>query len=510
MHIGFLNPQGNFDSGNSHITKHPDFGGQLIYVKQVAIAIAQMGHKVDIITRQIIDPEWPEFAQAIDTYSGIDNVRIIRLPAGPKEFLSKELLWPHLVANWVSNILKFYQQEGSLPDAMTAHYADGGLCGVLIEEKTGIPFTFTAHSLGAQKMDKLEATPENLTGIDEQFNFRYRILAERLSMNRSAINITSTRQERFEQYSHRVYTSAVDVDKDNRFAVIPPGADFSIFGAKARSENEEASYQFVQEQLARDIAENRRDLPVILASSRLELKKNILGLVQAFAISPTLQERANLVLITGALDNPLREEASDEMTEEVLAPIREAVKENDLWGKISAFGLLHQSQESLAATYRFMVKRRSVFALTALYEPFGLAPLEAAVAGLPVVATKNGGPSESLRQGDREYGVLVDPEDPADIARGLERLLCDAQEWEYFAQAGQQRVLKTYTWESTAENYLSLLEQILSSPETRPRAELLPIHPYFHNPESQTDVSLEELSELYFGTNQKLLSTLSS
>ncbi|MEH2355667.1 hypothetical protein [Nostoc sp.] len=52
---------------------------------------------------------------------------------------------------------------------------------------------------------------------------------------------------------------------------------------------------------------------------------------------------------------------------------------------------------------------------------------------------------------------------------------------------------------------LSLLEQILSSPETRPRAELLPIHPYFHNPESQTDVSLEELSELYFGSNQKVL-----
>jgi sucrose-phosphate synthase len=509
MHIGFLNPQGNFDSGNSHITKHPDFGGQLIYVKQVAIAIAEMGHKVDILTRQIIDPEWPEFAEPIDTYPGVDNVRIIRLPIGPKEFLPKEFLWSHLVSDWVPNILKFYQQQGGLPDAMTAHYGDGGICGALIEEETGIPFTFTAHSLGAQKMDKLEVTPENLTEIDEQFHFRYRILAERLSMNRSAINITSTRQERFEQYSHRVYRSAVDVDNDNRFAVIPPGADFSIFGAKARSENEEAMHQLIQERLARDIAEPRRELPVIVASSRLELKKNILGLVQAFAMSPTLQERANLVLLTGGLDDPLREETSDGMTEEVLAPIREVIKENDLWGKISGFGLSDQSQESLAAAYRFMVKRRSVFALTALYEPFGLAPLEAAVAGLPVVATKNGGPSESFRQGNKEYGVLVDPEDPADIARGLERLLCDAQEWEYFAQAGQQRVLKKYTWESTAENYLTLLEQILSSPETRPSAELLPIHPYFRNPESQTDVSLKELSDLYFETNQKVLSASS-
>ncbi len=510
MHIGFLNPQGNFDSANSHITKHPDFGGQLIYVKQVAIAIAQMGHKVDILTRQIIHPEWPEFAETFETYPGVDNVRIIRLPAGPKEFLPKELLWPHLVADWVPNILKFYQQEGGLPDAMTAHYGDGGICGVLIEEETGIPFTFTAHSLGAQKMDKLEVTPENLPEIDEQFHFKYRILAERLSMNRSAVNITSTRQERFEQYSHRVYSGAVDVDNDKCFAVIPPGADSSIFGAQARSQNEEVTYEFIQKRLVRDIADSRRDLPAILTASRLAPKKNLLGLVQAFAMSQTLQQRANLVLLTGGLDEPLNEPADNDFIEDaVLAPIREVVEENNLWGKISAFGLPDQNQETLAATYRFMVKRRSVFALTALYEPFGLAPLEAAVAGLPVVATKNGGPSESLRQGDQEYGVLVDPEDPADIARGLERLLCDAQEWEYFAQAGQQRVLKKYTWESTAENYLSSLEQILSSPETRPRAELLPIHPYFRNPESQTDVFLEELGELYFGSNQRVLSTSS-
>ena len=505
MHIGFLNPQGNFDSANSHITKHPDFGGQLIYVKQVAIAIAQLGHKVDILTCQIIDREWPEFAEAIDTYPGIDNVRIIRLPAGPKEFLPKELLWPHLVADWVPNILKFYQQEGSLPDAMTAHYGDGGLCGALIEEETGIPFTFTAHSLGAQKMDKLEITPENLTEIDEQFNFKYRIVAERLSMNRSAVNITSTRQERFEQYSHTAYRGAVDVDNDKCFALVPPGVDSSIFGVQVRSQNEEATEKFVQEQLTRDIAESRRDLPAILAASRLAPKKNLLGLVEAFAMSQTLQERANLVLLTGGLDNPLHEPADNEFIEDtVLAPIREVVKAKDLWGKISAFSLPDQEQETLAALYRFMAKRRSVFALTALYEPFGLAPLEAAVAGLPVVATQNGGPSESLRQGNKEYAVLVDPEDPADIVRGLERVLCDADEWEYFAQAGQQRVLKMYTWESTAENYLTLLEQILSSPETRDRAELLPIHPYFRNPESQSDVFLEELSDVYFGTHQKV------
>jgi len=47
----------------------------------------------------------------------------------------------------VPGILAFYRREGRCPDAFTAHYADGGLAGVLLAAETGIPFTFTAHSL---------------------------------------------------------------------------------------------------------------------------------------------------------------------------------------------------------------------------------------------------------------------------------------------------------------------------------------------------------------------------
>ena len=195
MHIAFLNPQGNFDPKDSYWTEHADFGGQLVYVKQVALAMGDLGHNVDILTRQIVDPEWPEFADKFDAYPNAPNVRIVRLPAGPEDFLRKELLWPHLVEDWVPNILDFYGDD--LPDAFTSHYGDGGLCGVLIEDATGVPFTLTGHSLGAQKMDKLHATCDNLAELDARFHFGRRLVAERLSMNRSAINITSTQQERF-------------------------------------------------------------------------------------------------------------------------------------------------------------------------------------------------------------------------------------------------------------------------------------------------------------------------
>lgn len=496
--VAFLNPQGNFDPHDSYWTEHPDFGGQLVYVKQVALAMGEMGHQVDILTRQIIDPEWPEFAERFDAYPGAPNVRIVRLPAGPDRFLRKEALWPHLVRDWVPNILTFYRDEGSLPDAMTAHYGDGGLCGVLIEAEAGTPFTFTAHSLGAQKMDKLHVTPENLAEMDARYHFGRRLMAERLSMNRSAVNITSTRQERYEQYNHRAYHGAVDVNDDRRFAVIPPGVNLAIFGPDARTEDEEAIRRRVRARLARDLDPGRRDWPAIVASSRLDPKKNHLGLVQAFACSRPLQERANLVLITGALDDPLHDDAGAGPTErEVLAQIREEMQRNGLWGKISAFAL--RGQPALAAAYRFLAKRRSVFALTAHYEPFGLAPLEAAAAGLPVVVTQNGGPSESLRDSDQEYGILVDPADPTDIARGLERVICNGRAWETFAQRGRQRVLERYTWQRTAEGYLNLIQQIVADPKARRPGPQLPIHPYFRDPGPTTDISLEELSVLYFG-----------
>jgi sucrose-phosphate synthase len=495
-HLAFLNPQGNFDPNDSYWTEHPDFGGQLVYVKQVALALAAQGHQVDILTRQVKDARWPEFSAAQDAYPGELNVRILRFPAGPPEFLPKEELWPHLGRAWVPNILRFYRSEGRLPEAFTAHYGDGGLSGVLIEAQTGLPFTFTGHSLGAQKLDKLEPKPDNLAALDARYHFSRRILAERLSMNRSAVNITSTRQERFEQYGHPAYRGAVDVQDERRFAVIPPGVNLAIFGSTSRAENEATVRQWVLERLERDLSLERRDWPVIVASSRLDPKKNHLGLVQAYALSPKLQATANLVLITGALDDPLRDDSRATPGERgVLAELRQVVQASGLWGKISAFAI--QGQPALGAAYRFLAERGSVFALTALYEPFGLAPLEAAAAGLPVVVTRNGGPSESFQEGETTYGLLVDPADPADIARGLEQLLDNQAAWQMYAQRGRQRVLECYTWERTAEGYLNVIEELLSSPAARRPAELLPIHPYFLDPVPENEIQTAELWRLY-------------
>ena len=505
MHVAFINPQGNFDPEDSYWAAHPDFGGQLVYVKELALAMGNLGHSVDIVTRQVIDQNWPEFAGETDAYPDAPNVRILRIPCGPDRFLPKEDLWPHLGTEFVPNMISFYEREGSLPDAVTSHYGDGGLCAALIEERTGTPFSFTAHSLGAQKMDKMDVRRRDIAETDDRYHFSKRIVAERLAMNRSRVNVTSTGQERFVQYTHNAYRGAVDPTDGARFAAVPPGVAMHIFDKNSRTDDEEAVRGHVRACLGRDLAPDRLDLPCVVASSRLDPKKNHLSLVEAFASSPTLRACANLVILTGNMENPLVDyRDADEGERAVLDGIMGTIDRARMRGMVSMFAV--RGQRRLAAAYRFLSERRSVFALTANYEPFGLAPLEAMAAGLPAVVTKNGGPSESLREGDEEYGVLVDPGDPEEVAAGLYALAGSAGRWRRFAEAGYGRVLAKYTWERTAEGYLDAMSESgrdgaaqtapagFSTPSVR-----LEIPAYFTDPAFEEGASLETLDDLYFG-----------
>jgi len=496
MHIGFLNPQGNFDPKDSYWTEHPDFGGQLVYVKEVALAMADQGHRVDIVTRQIIDDNWPEFAAPLDSYPGHNNVRIVRIPCGPEAFLPKEALWPYLGTDWVTRIVELYQSEGGLPDFFTTHYGDGGLVGAILKAQTGVPFTFTGHSLGAQKMDKLHVTPHNLAQIDRRFNFKERIMAERMGMNHAARIITSTSQEQIEQYTHPAYHGAVDpagADAD-RFAVIPPGVNRRVFSPEPGDIDPGVASR-LDAALARDLPEERRNLPLALCSSRLDQKKNHLGLVHAFIQSESLRAAANLAIVVRGLDNPLQQR--DQLKGEEQAILNEVARlldEHHLWHVVTSFPLNNQAE--LAAAYRVAADRHSAFALTAHYEPFGLAPLEAMSCGLPAVVTQNGGPSESLydAQTDTRYGLLVDPADPASIAQGLLAVLGSKEAWQYYHQAGINRVVSRYTWDRTAEGYITVIKDALANAKTR---ETLPIPAYF-TPPDKPPLDLSALSQLYF------------
>ena len=461
MRLAFVNPQGNFDPADSYLTAHPDFGGQLVYVREVALALAAMGHQADILTRQIVDPDWPEFAAPTDAYPDQPNVRVLRFPCGPQRFLPKEELWPHL-NEWAANIVRFYGREGVLPDLWTGHYADGGLSAALLEEHTGVPFTFTGHSLGAWKLDRLLANEASsdaglLPDLDARYNFGARISAERAAMARAAAIIANGERGRYCSHDHPAYRDVVDVEDDRRFAVIPPGVNLAVFGADSRSLREGQVREAITAALVRDIVPERRSLPAVIAWSRLDPKKNHLALVRAFARRPDLRTSANLIMITRGLDDPLREpEAATPEEQAVLRPLVAEIERAGLWGCVSAFNLA--GQDAVATLYRWGAQTGGVFCLSARHEPFGLSVIEAMAAGLPVVATSNGGPQEITDRG--RAGLLADPDDDEELAGQLLRLLGDPVAWRTYAARGRERVLERYNWHRTAESYAGLAAEI--------------------------------------------------
>lgn len=448
MHVAFLNPQGNFDRNDSYLTEHSDFGGQLVYVKELSLALARMGVRVDIVTRWIDDPQWPGFAQREDAYDDSpDELRILRVPCGGPRFLAKELLWPHL-PEFVDQLLQFY---GAVrPDYLTSHYADGGYCAALMQQATGLGFTFTGHSLGAQKLDKLGMTATNSGQFEQCFHFSRRIDAERLAMQRADTIITSTSQERFEQYGHPLYRGAVDTTDDGRFCVVPPGVNTEVFNDEPNP-RDDALHRVLERQTGETGG------PWIVVSSRLDEKKNIGGVVEAYARSQALQDQARLALFVRGLDDPFsRIDTLPSPERAVLQPMLERIEQAEVRERVGFFNI--QSQRDLAAAYRFFARRGSVFVLSSFYEPFGLAPIEAAACGLAVVATRHGGPTEIFADGS---AVLVDPFDAGNIADGIASALGDQQR---LAAAGKRRVRTRYTWQQTARGYLQAIEDKLGRP----------------------------------------------
>ena len=79
----------------------------------------------------------------------------------------------------------------------------------------------------------------------------------------------------------------------------------------------------------------------------------------------------------------------------------------------------------------------AIYALPALYEPFGLSVLEAALSGCALVL----GDLESLRELWSGMAVFVDPRDPEALAAALRRLSQDASERTRLGQLSRARAL---------------------------------------------------------------------
>ncbi|MBF0171031.1 MAG: glycosyltransferase, partial [Nitrospinae bacterium] len=228
LFIALLNIHGLLRGHSLELGRDADTGGQTKYVLELARALGdhpKVG-SVEIWTRQIDDPSLAEeYGQHREQVT--PTVDIVRFRCGPRRYIRKESLWPHL-DSFADEIFRHLRRVRRAPDLIHAHYADAGFVGSRLASLLGAPLAFTGHSLGRVKRQRLLDQGMAQAEIEQRYHMGRRIDAEERALDNAAFVVASTRQEVAEQY--QIYHHY----EPNRMLVIPPGVDLSRFSPPPR------------------------------------------------------------------------------------------------------------------------------------------------------------------------------------------------------------------------------------------------------------------------------------
>ena len=176
------------------------------------------------------------------------------------------------------------------------------------------------------------------------------------------------------------------------------------------------------------------------------------GLPYLLKAARALPSDVQLVLCAGAPDTP-------QILAEVTALVEELrkIRNNVIW----------IDKQLVRADLIAVLSSATVFACPSIYEPLGIVNLEAMACSVPVVATATGGIPEVVAHG--ETGLLVPIEQLldgsgkpldenkfiSDFANALNEMLANPKIGE-FGAAGRRRVEQHFSWDSIAEQTLSV------------------------------------------------------
>ncbi|KAI5058997.1 hypothetical protein GOP47_0025316 [Adiantum capillus-veneris] len=502
LYVVLISVHGLVRGEDMELGRDSDTGGQVKYVVELARALATMPEvfRVDLLTRQIASPDvdWSygeptemltnkSFDADVGNDGESSGAYIVRIPCGPREtYLHKELLWPHIqefVDGCLTHILNMAKVLGDQindgeryvwPHVIHGHYADAGDMAALLSGALNVPMVLTGHSLGRNKMEQLlQQGCQTKEDINSTYKIMRRIEAEELALDTAELVITSTQQEIEEQWG--LY-DGFDVKLERilrlrakrgvschgrfmpRMVVIPPGMDFSNVIAPDAGDPVDSDLEATLSDPGLPISEppiwseikrffNNPHKPIILALSRPDPKKNITKLLKAFGECKPLRDLANLTLIMGNRDD------IDEMSganATVLTTVLKLIDKYDLYGQVAY--PKHHKQSDIPDVYRLAARTKGVFINPALVEPFGLTLIEAAAHGLPMVATRNGGPLDIHRA--LNNGLLVDPHDEKSIADALLRLVTDRGQWVECRRNGLKNI-HLFSWPQHCRTYLA-------------------------------------------------------
>jgi D-inositol-3-phosphate glycosyltransferase len=372
-----------------------DAGGLNVYVAEVSRRLGERGIKVDVFTRAE-DPAAPEMVEVNE------HTRVITVPAGPLEAVSKESL-PQLVPEFTAgldDVIKGY-------DLIHSHYWLSGLIGAELADRHQLPLVHTMHTMARVKNSSLTADQQTEPDVRERGEAAVVKAARMLTAN--------TTDEAAELEHH--YAAHPD-----RITIVPPGVDLHTFHP---CDQPKSRAQLGVPQDAR----------VILFVGRIQPLKAPDVLIKAVAElarrSPDRRAELKLIII-GSPSGP------DSGWSRTLAPLTEELGVTDL--------VDFRPHSERAELFRWYCASDLV-GVPSYNESFGLVALEAQACGRPVVATDVGGLRHAVQ--DQQTGILVAGHDPNLWADALGSVLDHPDELVRMG-ANAAAHASTFSWDNTA------------------------------------------------------------
>lgn len=484
-----VSPHGYF--GQDNVLGRPDTGGQVVYIldqvraleQEMRARMAAQGVDVEprivVVTRLIPDADGTTCNQPLERIQGAEHAVIVRVPfhhaSGEivRQWISRFEIWPYLEGFAAQVEREVPAHLGGRPDLIIGNYSDGNLVASLLAGRLGVTQCNIAHAL---EQTKYLHSALYWEANDAAYHFACQYTADLIGMNHADFIITSTYQEiagtadGIGQYeSYRAFTlpglyrvvDGIDLF-DPKFNIVSPGADAAIYFSHADAARRLHSLMPEIERLLHSDQPgvpyrghfNDPEKPLVFTMARLDRIKNLSGLTEWFGACERLAESANLLVIGGHVDAG---QSGDDEERAEIERMHALIDQYALDGRMRWLGA--RLDKNLAGElYRHVADRRGVFVQPALFEAFGLTVIEAMASGLPVFATRYGGPLEIIEPG--RSGFHIDPNDGAAaadaIADFLQRCADEPAHWTRISEGALARVAARYTWRLYAERMMTL------------------------------------------------------
>lgn len=399
----------------------PDTGGQIVVVIELSKGLVKHGYQVDILTRQFED---------LPQIEPINNdVRIVRIPCGGRDFIPKEYLIRELPV-LIEGFTQYCHDNRLEYQFIDSHYWDAGFVGIKLAENFKIPHVFTPHSLGIWKERNMEeaAVREgrklDRSAVEREFNYKERNDTEKIIMQSVYRVIATTPQQQ------DIIRDDYGIP-DNKIAVIPPGFDADKYHIMTSSEVQEVRNKF--------------KLPprFVLSVGRIASNKAYDLLVKAMKPVIDSVPDVNLVFAIGSQNPTDAEKEQKEVLRKLSADL--GIEERVLFhGHVSELEQFYNAAE--------------IFVMPSVYEPFGMVAIEAMACGTPAVVTDKSGLKYFLHNG--EDAQVVDPIDTDIMASSITSLLKDKKKHSAMGKKGYKTAMDNFTWEMIARKTLDTVSDL--------------------------------------------------